>query len=500
MRKRFVSIWFSDLKTDWFSFKKPALKNQPFVLVSPEHGRMIITAANALVQNQGVYPGMVVADARAIIPSLNVFDDKSGISAKLLKAFAEWCIRFTPFAAIDLPDGIILDATGCAHLWGGEKKYVEDIVNRLNQFGYHVQAAMTDTIGSAWALSRFGEKTTIVESGQHMAALFSLPPAALRLEPVTIERLEKLGLRKIKDFISMPRSSLCRRFGQQILLRLDQATGHTEELISPAIPVQPYQERLPCLDPIVTAAGIEIALQRLLENLCNRLKKEEKGIRKAYFKAYRVDGKIEQISITTSSPSYHAGHLFKLFSLKIATIAPALGIELFIVEADKVEQVLPFQQNMWKNTGAWNDAELAELIDRLAIKIGAHNIHRFEPDEHYWPERSYKHASSLHGELTGSWKTNKPRPLYMLPVPQPVQVAAPVPDYPPMLFRFKGNVHHIKKADGPERIEQEWWLQQGEHRDYYTVEDEKGRRYWLFRSGHYNEDRQWQWFIHGFFA
>ena len=69
-----------------------------------------------------------------------------------------------------------------------------------------------------------------------------------------------------------------------------------------------------------------------------------------------------------------------------------------------------------------------------------------------------------------------------------------------MAFIYQGKMHRIVKADGPERIEREWWLDTGEHRDYYYVEDENGQRYWLFRLGHYNTALNDKWFIHGFFA
>ena len=91
------------------------------------------------------------------------------------------------------------------------------------------------------------------------------------------------------------------------------------------------------------------------------------------------------------------------------------------------------------------------------------------------------------------------RPLQLLAIPEKIEVTAPIPDYPPMLFRHKGKLHTIIKADGPERMEQEWWIAGGRHRDYYYVEDEEGKRYWLFRSGHYETDKH-RWFIHGFFA
>jgi protein ImuB len=499
MSKRFVSIWFLHLQTDWFTLRRPILHEVPFVLASADHGRMVITSANALAQSYGIDTGMVVADARAIIPSLEVLDDKPELPGKLLNSIARWCIRYTPLVAIDPSDGLILDATGCAHLWGSETLYLKNITTRLNGSGYKVRAAIADTIGTAWAVARYGKDSGITRSGQQTAALLSLPAAALRLEAGTIERLEKLGLRKVGHFIGMPRSALRRRFGQQFIQKLDQALGNEEEVLHPVESIEPYQERLPCLEPIVTATGIEIALQRLLETLCHRLQQEEKGLRKACFKCYRVDGKIEQIEIGTNRPSHNTNHIFKLFELKISSIEPALGIELFILEAPKVEDVSPLQQKLWKSDCGLDNTSLSELLDRLAGKLGPNHIHRYMADEHYWPERSVKQASSLDEKSTTTWSADTPRPLQLLSRPEQIEVTAPIPDYPPMLFRYKGKLHKITRADGPERIEQEWWLQQGQHRDYYCVEDEEGHRYWLFRSGHY-ADKFYQWFIHGFFA
>lgn len=500
MSKRFVTIWFRHLLTDWMVRHHPALKNMPFVLSAPTRGRMLVKVANLIAVSMGVEKEMTVADARAIIPSLQVFNDQAGQEMKLLTAFAEYCIRFTPIVAIDLSGGLILDASGCAHLWGGESNYIDNMFRRFAHFGYEVSISMADTVGAAWALSRFAQKKCIVEPGCQLNALLALPAEALRLEQDALEKLYKLGLNTIGSFINMPRSALRRRFGPALLQKIDQALGHEIEFIQPLQPVEILQERLPCLDPILTATGIEIALNRVLEKLCQRLQKEEKGIRNALLKCYRTDGKIEQLQIGTGRPSYNTSHLFKLFELKIPDIAPGPGIELFVLEASKVEDITPLQETLWNESTGVDDSKIAELLDRIISKTGSASIHRYLPDEHYWPERSYKQAASLDEKPTIEWRKTQPRPIHLLPQPQAIEVTAPIPDYPPMSFRYKGKLHKIKKADGPERIEREWWLDTGEHRDYYAVEDEEGHRYWLFRLGHYKSDKLPGWFIHGFFA
>jgi protein ImuB len=500
MAKRFVVVWFYQLTIDWFVLRNPAVSQLPFVLTTPSHGRSVITAANALARSQGIEAGMVLADARAVIPSLKDFDDKPQLAERLLQRLAEWCIRFTPFVAVDPPNGLILDATGCSHLWGGDEKYLSVIHNRLQSHGYHLRISVADTIGAAWAVAHFDVTTAVVESGRQMQALQVLPPASIRLDMEVIERLNKLGIRKVEDFMHMPRSALRRRFGPVLLMKLDQALGNEEEIIQPVEPVSLYQERLPCLDPVVTAAGIEMALQQLLAALCQRLQQEQKGIRKLSFKCYRVDGKIIEIGIGTNRPSRNTRHLSKLFEMKLANIEPALGIELFVLIAQQVEDQIPVQEKLWESKGGMEDERISELIDRLTGKFGAAQIRRYLPAEHYWPERSFKPASHLNETANTDWRADRPRPLQLLSIPERILVTAPIPDYPPMLFRHKGKLHKIIKADGPERIEQEWWLHEGEHRDYYRVEDEDGCRYWLYRSGHYDAEKTHQWFIHGFFA
>jgi len=499
MGQRFVSIWFPHLVTDWVVLRRPALKERPFVLAAPDHGKMMVAAASPTAQLSGIGEGMALADARALSPSLEVLDDKPGLSDRLLKALARWFIRYSPLTAVDPPNGLILDATGCPHLWGGETAYVHDIVKRMGMNGYGVRVGMADTIGAAWGVARYGGME-VVDPGRQVEALQSLSPAALRVDAVVLEKLFKLGLYKIEPLLSMPRAALRRRMGQVLLERLDQAVGRVQEFIEPVQPVMEWEERLPCLEPISTRTGIEIGLTRVLEALCLRLERAGKGLRKTIFQAYRIDGKVERIEIGTNRASHHVAHLSKLLDEKLDRMEPGPGIELFVLQAPHVEACLPQKGRLWAGSCSLEDAPLSELLDRLGTKLAPGSIHRYLPAEHYWPERSFKEALSLEEKADTSWQRSHMRPLHWLTVPERIEVSAPVPDYPPMLFRYNGRLHRVRKADGPERIEREWWLEKGLHRDYYIVEDEEGCRYWLFRSGHYGDDQDCRWFIHGFFA
>lgn len=494
---RFLSIWFRYLTTDWFSLRKPELKRSPFVLRTPVHGKMVVTSANANALAQGVIVGMPLADARAIVPGIQVQDDPHDLPGKLLRKLAVWSIRFSPVVAVDLPNGLLIDATGCSNLWGGEERYVQFISKKLSERGYDVRLSMADTIGVAWAVARYG-KAGVVAPGRDLQAILSLPPESLRIDPEVAGRLHKLGLHKLSDFLSMPRHSLRRRFGPDFIQRIEQALGQQLEILEPVIPTEPFEVRVPSMEPIVTGPGIQIALEKLVHELCELLSKSQVGLRKAIFKCFRVDGNIQELTIGTSRPTHHAKHILKLFESKLEQVEPGLGLDLFVLCAPVVEEHVPQQEEMWNDRQHIDEAGVSELVDRLATRLGSGAIQKYLPAEHYWPERSYTVATSLSDKPSVEWR-GKSRPLYLFTQPERIEVTAPIPDYPPMLFRYRGQIHKISKADGPERIEQEWWLQQGQHRDYYQVEDEEGNRYWLFRLGHYH-DKSYQWFLHGIFG
>lgn len=500
MQKRYAVLWFPYLLTDWYLRNHAQYLQEAVVFVLPVQGRMLITASNIIAQQLGIVPSMVLADAKAAVPQLHVLQDKLLRKEKLLKALALCCIKFTPIVSLDTDGSIVLDIRGCTHLWGTEQAYLSAIVDQFASKGYQAYVGSAETIGAAWAAAHYCNATMMIEGGMQLGMLGHLPPEALRLEGNTVARLYKLGFRSLASFASIPAAVLKRRFTSELLVRLEQFLGQKEEYLTPIQPILPYTERLPCWEPIRTNKGIEIAIGKLLMELCQRLAGEGKGLRKAKLTCYRVDGKMQSVEIGTNRPSAHVPHLCGLFAQKIEQIAPGLGIELFIMDALVVDDAASMQEMLWKGNNGFADNDIVELLDKIKGRDPHCHINRYLPNAKHWPERSIRPATTLIEKPTIAWFNDKPRPTRMLHPPHAIEVAAPIPDYPPMLFRYKGEVHHVKRADGPERIEREWWLEEGEHRDYYYVEDEQGRRYWLFRLGHYTSDTSAAWYLHGFFA
>lgn len=501
MPKQYVVIWFPYLIVNWLQVRNSNWLTSPIVLYATIKSRMLVTHYNALAQQKGITLGMPLADARAIAPSLLVLPEPAENAEHILPNIAQWFIRYSPEIAVCMPDKIIVNASGCCHLWGGEQAYVQHIQNRLTTLGYTIRLALASTIGMAWAQCVYGTNAKVIPAGAEKQALASLPPQALRIPTNIVSKLYNLGIHTVQALHILPPYTVQRRFGAAVMQQLYYALGTLPEPFIPVQPTQTYKEYLYCLEPIVNAAGITIAFTNLIEKLCTVLLQKGLGIRTCVCQCFRIDGNIQTLQIECSKATVHQVHIFKLFELHISSIEPALGIELFTLHATQVETCLAVQDDFFHSQIQSIESEqVAQLLDTIANKIGKQAISIYEPAQHYWPERSIQATTKLTTQTATPWPNLQNRPMLLLPKPEPVLVTAPVPDYPPMNFKHQGVLHKIVKADGPERIEQEWWLQSGEHRDYYYVEDEKGSRYWLFRLGHYDATKNNQWFIHGYCA
>jgi protein ImuB len=485
------------------------------VLVETVGPRREVRAADPRALNCGIAPGQGIADAQALVPDLLVLPaDPAGDLAALHK-LAEWATRFSPLVAPDPHDGLMLDITGCAHLWApgnsGEEKLLADVLRRLRSHGFDVAGAIAGTIGGAWAAARFSQSRTgtIIPAGAVSGALAGLPVQALRIDAAAADGLLRLGLRKIGDLYPMKRAGLAQRFGTALITRLDQALGCAAETLSPLLPPPDHRVSLGFGEPISAPESIRRVSEILVERLARELSEHQRGARALKLCAYRIDGVVSGITIGTARASAEPRHLFHLIAEKLERIDPGPGIEFMSLAAERAEIVSALQSGMIDmDEAAVSAADLAPLMDRLANRLGAERLARPVPVESHVPERAVKLVSPLEDQRKKTqWPKLPPRPTRLLPNPEPIEVMAPVPDDPPITFRWRRMMHRVTWADGPERVAPEWWRPAGsdaneslETRDYYRVQDESGGRYWLYRSGLYQSGKQPRWFLHGVFA
>jgi protein ImuB len=339
-------------------------------------------------------------------------------------------------------------------------------------------------------------------NGREAEAIAPLPPAALRLNARAIHTSQRFGITCIGELIGMARGPIARRFGKELLLRLDQALGRIGEPFDPIIPAEPPRAILRFLEPILSAEAIEQVLSDLVAKLMRVLERQRIGVRRLRLICERVDGEEQSLVIGTASATRDGGHLLRLLRMKVEQIEPGFGIEAMHLVASRCEPLSAEQID--SSLGGEAQADLPPLIDRITSRIGASNVFRCSAVESDVPERSIRRLPPL--VQAQGWPREWPRPVRLLSRPELVdRVIAELPDQPPVRFFWRGEMHVVRKADGPERIYGEWWKHGGETqavRDYFQVEDESGARFWLFRRGNGVDARtgDLRWYVHGLFA
>ena len=480
----------------------------PFALTAPGRHGTVLTAVNRQAEAEGLAPGMRLADARALLPRLATAEARPAEDQRGLERLALWCNRFTPCCAVDGEDGLLLDIAGAAHLFGGEAAMAAEVEAHLAGLGFEVRTGLADMPGAAWALARFGgEGRCIAASGGTLAALKALPVEALRIALEDARLLRRLGLTTIGAVDALPRPSLARRFGRQsgaVLERLDRALGRRPDPVASLPPPPACLARLAFLEPLIDLAGLETALARLMEGLCASLERDGLGARELSLLFCRVDGGTAQRGVSTARATRDGAHLLRLFEGKIETVDPGFGIDAMALHAVRAEALAHEQFRLAE--GGRGSSELGPLIDRLQARLGEGSVSRLEAVESHLPERAERRAAP--GREGASWPVRpglSQRPFRLFDRPEPVDVIAELPDGPPALFAWRRLRRRIARAEGPERIEPEWWAGGPEDRprDYYRVEDTEGRRYWLFRAGLYRDTdgkKPPRWYIHGLYG
>ncbi|WP_085893934.1 Y-family DNA polymerase [Roseovarius litorisediminis] len=489
MQRRVVSMWFPRLASD--RVLRTRLIEGPFALTLQENNANRLYCLNMQAEKQGLHRGMSYSDARAFCPDLQSRPADPIGDQQFLHVLRRWAARhYCPWVGLEGGDGLVLDITGAAHLFGGEAAMLTDMRQRLSRAGFAARIGLGDTRGAAWALAHYGEG--YAAPGQALAALQTLPVAALRLDNKTTIALQRLGLRSVGDLAGAVRAPLARRFGPEVLMRLDQALGHQPEQIAPLAEPPHYGVRMTVPDPIGLYDDVMAGTARLLDQICARLKAQETGARVLCLTLRRVDQDSQTIELRLARPLRDPRRILPLFERGVRDVDAGFGIDQMRLEATQVEP-LPVQQVSHVSSGRKD--QLDDLVTRIGTRIGLENIQRFLPADSHIPERSFLIAPAAYSDPGGPWVSLRSRPLQLFP---PVPVAGTGPR-PPKRFRWRRMSLTTARATGPERIAPEWWLVDDNWRsglrDYWRVETRQGRRLWLFYT-----PQNPGWFVQGEFA
>ena len=488
----------------------------------------------------GLRPGLSLADARARHPNLVAVKADPREEARLLERLCDWCSRFTPLTALDRTDGLMLDISGVAHLFGGEVALAGEATKRLAGQGITAIAGIGSNPRAASALARFSAQKIAPEdlSDKAFAKLFhDLPLAALGVDEKTVADMARAGLRRIGDIAMRPRAPISARFGPLPIARLDALKGLERASITPRLPPPAFSVERRFASPIATLEAIEASLRKLADDLVVLLERQAKGARTVELSLYRVDGEVRRIKVGASRPINEARALLRLFAEKLLSpqedaIDAGFGVDLMRLSCLSAEPLASSQSELERAHEAERARALADLIDRLTARLGSQAVARRELIDAHLPEqaeaaapatldearnRHCERSEAIQGNTgrstaSGLLRRSAPRndepnsaparPLRLFARPEPIEAMAEVPDGPPLRFRWRRVLHEVAAIEGPERIAPPWWRRDGgPTRDYFRAEDSEGRRFWLYREGVLGrETMRAKWFMHGLFA
>ena len=488
MQKRIVSLWFPRLPSERVLRTHPI--DAPFALTLRQSNTERIYCLNAQAEKVGLHRGMGFSDARAYCHDLQSYPADLKADQQFLRTLARWANRYCPWVGLEGDNGLVLNIIGSAHLYGGETVLMDDMRHRLAHAGITANLGLADTRGAAWALAHYGKEPA--PAGNTQAQIAPLPVDALRLTDKTSIALQRLGVRSIADLIALPRATVTRRFGREVLLRLDQALGAQPEEISPLSDTPHYGVRMTLPDPIGLSADVMAGTERLLQQLCVKLQTQEMGARILQLTLRRVDQASQQIELQLARPLRDVARILPLFQREVDQVDAGFGIDQLRLEATRVES-LPATQI--SHTRSVQRADIDDLVTRIGNRIGMENVQRFLPADSHIPERGSIIASAAYSEPSGFWFTHRPRPLRLF-TPEVIAGSGP---RPPARFRWRRMSFTAGRVTGPERIAPEWWLPDENWRsglrDYWMVETRQGRRLWLFYT-----PQNPGWFVQGEFA
>lgn len=469
----------------------------PFALSEAGPHGLEVAAINGPAAKLGIAVGQRLADARAMVPGLFIEPIDRDADADFLRRLAAWCLRFTPVVAVDGRDALFLDIDGVSHLFGGEAKLLDELAARVRDTGLTPNAAIAGSPGAAWAFARFAPGRVVPSDRATLReALAPLPVSGLRLSAESIDLLARFGLRQIRDLLPIERRALAARFRDDTVLRLDQALGDVPEPLIPIEPPAPQRVIRRFAAPILEAAQIENWLELLARQLAAKLRAAGLGARHLRLVATCTDGESSGFELRFGLPTRSVEHMMRLARDKIELVVPGFGIDALRLEALLVEPLAAEQAALMTRRGVRDRLAFADLVaNRLGRErvfgLAAHGSHlperaarRVPPDEAGWADAPGRGL----------------RPPHLLDPPEAIEVAAAeVPDGPPEAFTWRRVRHRVARAMGPERIAPEWWRGNEPPRDYFIVEGEEGRRFWLFRRGGFGDDPPPTWHMHGLF-
>ncbi|MEY2919210.1 MAG: hypothetical protein RL261_515 [Pseudomonadota bacterium] len=482
----------------------------PVAIVDLERNGKVVRACAEAAHAAGVREGMSINAALALVPGLHALARDVRRERQLLEAVARCGVRFTPRVSVEPPDGVLLEVRGSLRLFGGARQLCLRLQQELTAAtGAKARFSITPTpLASLWFARSgpLGARPVFVRNRDELAArLAPLPLACTRWPERSIETLGTMGVRTVGDCLRLPRDGFARRFGREMLATLDRATGRVQEPRAAYAASERFAARRDLEPEIADAARLGLALDPLLEELCQFLRERGRGVQAIEVQLRHRVAPVTRVRLRFVQPvGAQSRHMAELLRERLAQLVlpqPVRNVRLLSgplidLQADAIELFAHDRRESGEN--------LPQLVERLRARLGNDAVHGLACVPEHRPEAAWRavepaataqarkkargfapttkqSAACRPEERTASAEARQARPLWLLDPPEPCAV------------------DRLVLEAGPECIESGWWDGHDVARDYYVARNAQGARLWVFRNRR-ETTAGVRWFLHGWFA
>jgi protein ImuB len=513
----------------------------------PRRGELVVACNQAAIE-RGVRLQMPLAEAAALAQHggeciIQPHDPTADLAA--LAHLAEHCERFSPIVGWQTaeqvrsagapalarvggvrnsnPDCLFLDVTGIGALFGGEENLAAEVIADIGRLNYTARVAVADTIGAAWAAARQSPKFQVLSLKSHSdlstrnLELETWNLESLRLPQETLDLLAELGIVRLEQLLALPRESLRARFGERLLLRVDQLLGTAQEMVVPHRPPPQFIEESVLEYPAERREQIEQIAGVLVRRIAEALASRREGVVRLAGRLDCAPGRPVRFEVGLFRPSADSEHLWDLVRMQLEQAMLPGPVGRVRLEATLTAPLENRQGDLFAGGEHEAARQFALLINRCSSRLGPDKVLCPQLTADPLPEKAVRFRKGVglvrnaergvrsKGKAKrdaarfeiphSSFRTPHSallRPLVLFSPPQLLSAISIVPHGPPVSFQFQGRRYHVAHQSGPERIETGWWRGKSVRRDYWRVETTTGQRFWLFR-----QLADGQWYLHG---
>lgn len=476
----------------WLLRERPEWRQGPVAVVEREKPQGVILWVNRRARALGVAPGMRQAAGVSLAPGLRCAAAPAAALAPCVAALLErlWCFSPRVEASGETPGVFWLDASGLGLLYPSLADWAQGVREEVLSAGFRAVAAVGFSRFGAYAAARSSKENVVFTSAaQERAWVCGVPLGRLGLEANALERLEKLGIRTLGEFIALPEAGVVRRFGAAAgaLHALGRGAGWE----GPRPPAQ--------REPVCAEAGIEhpetnlerllCALSGLAQELLRALAERHEALASLSLTLTLDNGRMHEETLRPAAPTLDAHALLGLCRLRLAGLALDSGVTAVRAEAEGAAWRMA-QERLPGMDAARNLAAAEAALARVRAALGNGAVLRARVLEGHLPEarHAWETLDRLAAPRPGP-EAGRPlaRRIFFRPIPLP-----PRERHEPDGWLIAGAADGpVEETAGPHLVCGGWWLREVS-RAYYYVRTRSGRWLWI-----YHDRRRGRWFLQG---